>query len=66
MDKKKCMFARNSFRRPGSELMMYDEQYAALIFGSIGLTDKAKCSEDSPKPMKTKSIWKIKNFNSKT
>lgn len=46
---------------------MYDEQYDALIFGSIGLTDKAKCSEDSPKLMKIKSNWKMKkNFKSKT
>lgn len=44
---------------------MYDKQYDALIFRSIGLTDKAKRGEDSPKSMKTKSNWKIKkNFNS--
>lgn len=29
--------------------------YDALIFGSIGLTDKTKCSEDRPKSMKSKS-----------
>ena len=29
------------------------------------LTDKAKCSEDSPKSMKHKSNWKVKNNNSK-
>lgn len=46
---------------------MYDEQYNGLIFESIGLTDKAKCSEDSPKSMKNKSHWKIKKkINSKT
>lgn len=64
--KKKHVF-KESFGRLRSELVMYVEQYDALILGNIGLTDKARCSEDSPKSMKTKSNWKIKKkFNSKT
>lgn len=65
--KKKHVF-KESFGRLRSELVMYVEQYDALILGNIRLTDKARCSEDSPmKTMKTKSNWKIKkNFNSKT